>query len=114
MVLYHGTRAPFGKGGLVLPGSMVGRDNSRQGGLINPLTGEPWADGRNDMVYVTTDLDLAKEFARHCSGRGRAKVFEVLFTGEIESDIATFNGEDREAYRVSEARIVRRVWAEGD
>lgn len=112
MPLYHGTRAPFGKGGLVLPGATVDRDNARQGGLAYP-DGSP-VEARNDMVYVTTDLDLAKDFARHCSGRGKAKVFEVLFTGEIEADIATFGGEDREAYRVSEARIVRRVWVEGD
>lgn len=114
MTLYHGTRAPFGKGGLVLPGALVDRDNARQGGLVNPVTGEPWSTPRNDKVYVTTDLDLAKDFARHSAGRGKAKVFEVRYVGEIERDYATFGGEERESYRVDEARIVRRVWIEGD
>lgn len=90
MPLYHGTRKPFGKGGLVLPGKLTSEDNTTgsesytQG--LRPYTGE--------KVYVTTDLELAKHFAKISKGRGKAKVFEVLYVGSIERDDALFDGEE--------------------
>lgn len=97
MPLYHGTRVPFTKGGLVLPGDTTGADHH---GL-----------GRSDWVYVTAELDIAIEFAKVAKGRGRPKVFEVLYVGDIERDDSTLaGGEEFDGYRVTEARIVRRVW----
>lgn len=99
MTFYHGTRVPFGPGGLVLPGDMFGIDNHE----LN----------RSDWVYVTADLELAKEYAR-CSKykRARPKVFEVTPAGTIGIDDSTVGDEEQDSYRCEAAHIVRRVWIE--
>ena len=75
---YHGTRRPFGPGGLLLPGEKFGADNH---GL-----------GRSEWVYVTTELDLAIEYAKAAQGRGRAKVVQVQPWGEMFVDDSTLPG----------------------
>lgn len=95
---YHGTRRPFGPGGLLLPGEQAGADNH---GL-----------GRSDWVYVTTDLDLAIEYAKVAQGRGRAKVVEVAPWGEMFVDNSTVGGQEQDSYRCEAAKVLRRVWME--
>lgn len=111
--LYHGTRVPFTPGGLILPASLTGAAENSSG-LVDPETGEKWTKSRGGWVYVTTDIELAKFFARTAVGKGKAKVFEVKFTGVIKPDDATFGGEERESYKVMEAVVVKRVWVEDE
>lgn len=62
--LYHGTRAAFrGPGGLVLPGEMFHKKNHPK--------------GRNDLVFVTPDLDLAWDMANSSRGTGKPRVLVV-------------------------------------
>jgi hypothetical protein len=97
--LYHGTRRPFGRGGLLVPGDDVGADHH---GL-----------GRSGWVYVTPDFELAKEYARAAQGRGRAKVVQVRPWGEVYVDDSTIaGGEEQESYRCEAATVLRRVWIE--
>ena len=97
--LYHGTRAGFhGRGGLVLPAVLTGR----------PVTGGGIRDDEGQHVYVTPDHSLACVFAHLSSGRGKPKVLTVTPLGPLEIDIATFDGEEREAYRC-EAAVVEAV-----
>jgi hypothetical protein len=96
--LYHGTRAGFGAGGVLFPGATPGVDRDNHG------------LGRSEWVYVTPDLDLAKDYAEAASGRGRPKVLEVVPCGPLEVDDSTVGGEAQEAYRCEWAWVVRRVW----
>ena len=97
--LYHGTRRGFrGPGGLVLPGDRFGTDNH---GL-----------SRSDVVYLTPDLDLAKDYAKAASGRGRAKVLEVMPHTPLMKDDSTVNGEEQESYTCEWGRVVRVIWIE--
>lgn len=91
--VYHGTRAGFrGRGGLVLPGAQVGRDNtSGSHGYVDhgiPYTGE--------HVYVTTDRDLAMIFALLAKGRGRPRVLTVQPFGMKPDTGTTYGGEERD------------------
>lgn len=108
--LYHGTRAGFrGRGGLVLPGSDVGRDNTTGSDHYRPGL----APYRADRVYLTGDLELAQRFAQLARGRGRAKVLEVLPFGPLELDEATYDGRDRDDVFTTDAALVERVvWIE--
>jgi len=96
--LFHGTRAPFTQGGLVLPGETVGRENH---GL-----------GRSDVVYVTPEFDLAQEYARVATGRGRARVVEVRPCSPLRVDDSTVSGEEQESYSCEAARVLRVAWIE--
>lgn len=97
--LYHGTRAPFrGSGGLVLPGARFGKDNHNL--------------KRGEVVYVTPDLDLAKDYALACKGRGRAKVLEVMPHSPVEVDDSTVGGDEQESYTCPAASVVRVAWTE--
>lgn len=96
--LYHGTRRGFGRGGRVLPGDLFGADNH---GL-----------GRSHVVYVTPDLELAKEYARAAKGRGAPKVLEVMPVDPLGIDDSTVGEEEQEAYTCSEAKVLKVVWKE--
>lgn len=98
VAFYHGTRRPFNTGGLVLPGDKVGVDHHNL--------------GRSDWVYVTTDLELAKDYARAAAGKGRAKVVQVRPWGDLYIDDSTVNGEEQDSYRCEAASVLLRVWME--
>lgn len=99
MTWYHGTRRGFKKGGLLLPRAMHGGKGSL-GHLVNP------SDDESDWVYITTDRGLAEDFALLAPGRGKPKVLTVNPLDAPEPDPATFDGEDRESYRVKAARVI--------
>jgi hypothetical protein len=96
--LYHGTRRPFQKGGLVLPAKVTGAKFT-EGGV---------REDEGEHVYVTPDWQLAATFARMANGRGRPRILTVKPLSKLEVDWATFGGEEREAYRC-EAAIVEKV-----
>lgn len=96
---YHGTRRPFDRGGLILPGAKFGEDNH---GL-----------GRSEWVYVTTELDLAIEYAKVAQGRGKAKIVEVQPWGEMFVDDSTIaGGQEQDSYKCEAAKVLGRVWME--
>lgn len=100
--LYHGTRAGFrGRGGLVLPGNVVGRHN------------HPGLEYRSDWVYLTPDLELAWDYAEAAKGRGKPKVLVVAPGGLLYHDDSTVNGAEQVSFRC-ESAIVRRVLTERD
>lgn len=94
--MFHGTRAAFGVGGFVLPGDLFGIDNH---GL-----------GRSDAVYVTPDLELAKDYAEAAAGRGRPRVVEVIPYDPLTPDDSTVNGEWHESYRTPVAKVIGVAW----
>lgn len=97
--LFHGTRRPFKRGGLLIP-------RSRHGG---PGTSAPLTPGRTqpedaaDWVYLTSDLDLAWVYAFHAPGRGRARVLRVTPIGDVLRDIE--HGDTMAAYRCEAATV---------
>lgn len=92
MTLYHGTRAGFrGKGGLVLPGAQLGKDNH---GL-----------SRSHKVYVTPDLELAWAYAEASKGKGAPKVLVVQPLSPLEVDDSTISGDEQEAFCCDQARV---------
>lgn len=80
--LYHGTRAAFRRGGYVLSGDLVGKDNH---GL-----------GRSDTVYLTPDRKMAAMWARAAKGRGKPKVVTVRPGGRLEVNDSTVGDEEEE------------------
>lgn len=96
-LLYHGTRAGFrGRGGLVLPGTDVGRHN------------HPGLEYRSDWVYLTPDLDLAWLYAEAASGRGRPKVLVVRPGSGLLNDDSTLAGDDEQvSFRCTHAYVDR-------
>lgn len=108
VVFYHGTRAPFGpRGGLLLPGAETGQDNTTNSDDYRPGV-TPYAATH---VYVTTDRELAEEFARRARGRGRPRVLIVQPWAPLIPDDATYNGEDRDdVFRCPAANVLRREW----
>ena len=93
--MYHGTRAGFRKGGYVIPGDELGKDNH---GL-----------GRSDAVYLTPNYDEAEEWALSSKGRGRPKVLFVRPGGPLTVDDSTVGGEEHEGYRCAAWCEVLRV-----
>lgn len=100
--LYHGTRKPFQRGGLILP-------RSQHGGPANHVaTGTvPFADDAANWVYLTPDLDLAWDYAVEATGRGAPRVCEVAVWGDLLVDDSTVNGEDVVQFRCEAASVVR-------
>lgn len=96
-LLYHGTRAGFrGVGGLVLPGTEVGRH------------AHPGMEYRSDWVYVTPDLDLAWAYAYAARGRGKPKVLVVRPAGTLLNDDSTIGGgEEQVSFRCAYAFVAR-------
>jgi hypothetical protein len=98
--LFHGTRRPFMKGGLLLP-------RAKLGGA--PATSAPMKAGRapnpdaENWVYVTTSLTLAWVYAWHAPGRGRPRVLTVTPLGPVYDDPE--HSPDMEAYRTDAAVV---------
>lgn len=80
MNLYHGTRRPFKKGGLLLP-----RDVHGGASTSAPLNG-PAEPSAESWVYVTESLNLAWAYAYAAPGRGKPRVLRVHPMGRIEPD----------------------------
>lgn len=100
--LYHGTRKPFSKGGLVMPRTFHGST-----GTTAPL--KPGASPRPDserFVYVTPSLMLAWVYAWSATGRGRPRVLTVKPLSDVWADPE--HSADMEAYRC-EAALVEAV-----
>lgn len=91
-VFYHGTRTPFRRGGLVVPGVEVGKENH---GL-----------GRSDRVYITRTIGLAQVYAEVATGRGRPRVVEVRPLGPVEVDDSTVMGAEQDAWSCESAVVV--------
>jgi hypothetical protein len=99
--LYHGTRAPLGPGGYVVPGD-------------DPMSGDHPSDhhglGRSDVVYVTPDYELAAAYALAAKGSGRPRVLEVMPLSPVEVDDSTIaGGEEQESYMCEWARVEKVV-----
>lgn len=83
--LYHGTRAGFGRGGLVLPVALHGR---------RPRSGHT-GDDSTAYAYATPDREMAAFYAlndRH--GRGRPRVLTVTPLGPVEADPSRYDEEE--------------------
>jgi hypothetical protein len=80
--LYHGTRRPFAKGGLLLPQSKHGGAGTHAP-LMAGATSPADASG---YVYVTTSETLAWVYAWCAPGRGKPRVLIVGPCGEVERD----------------------------
>lgn len=81
-VWYHGTRAGFLAGGLVLPRNETGAQPTRA--PLNPGRRLPADQG--SFVYMTRDLDVAWSYARAASGRGKPKVLVVRPLSQPQRD----------------------------
>ena len=81
-VFFHGTRAGFKRGGLLLPREVTGRAPTAA-----PLSpGRALPADQAAFVYVTRDREVAEEYARHAAGRGRPKVLTVRPLGPLQRD----------------------------
>jgi hypothetical protein len=90
---FHGTRAAFrGRGGIVLPGSQVGRDNHSL--------------GTNNYVYVSTDIEVAMDFAVLAKGRGKPRILTVQPFGKMERDTYP-DMADQDSWRCEGARVLK-------
>lgn len=101
--LYHGTRAGFQKGGLLMPRTFHGSTRK----TTAPL--RPGKEERPDserFVYVTTSKMLAWVYAWHSTGRGRPRVLTVKPLSEVWYDPE--HSREMEAYRC-EAAVVEAV-----
>lgn len=59
-----------------------GRPN-RSGRIVPGRRPNEWGDGRRDVVYFTTSLDTARDYAARCRG---GRVYEVEPTGAFSVD----------------------------
>lgn len=82
-VWYHGTRAGFqGPGGVVLP-----RSQTRAAGTSAPLNpGMKQPEDAGQYVFITRDIEVARAYAEHASGRGAPKVLVVDPHGVVDRD----------------------------
>ena len=96
VVFYHGTKAGFrGRGGLLLPGDLVGKDN--------------WHLKRSQFAYITTEIQLAYFYAYACKGRGRPKVLIVKPISQIENDNSFLFDDLQAAYTCSGAIVQKTI-----
>ena len=97
--LYHGGVRRLHRGGVILPPSSTGA----------PSTADYGADAvcRQDRVYLTDELDMARMFAILAPPNGKGDVYEVEPLGELERD-PDYSGEG-ESWAVPMARVVRVV-----
>lgn len=91
--LYHGTRRPFTKGGIVLPGEEVNTEENHD-------------LGRSDVVYVTPDLNLAWAYAGAAKDNGVPRVVEVHPLSALRLDNSTVNGKEQIAFTCESAFVV--------
>jgi len=98
--LYHGTRRPFDKGGLLLPrAAHNGKPTSAPmaAGNTRPAAADQW-------VYVTTERALAWVYAWHAAGRGRPRVLTVSPLSDVYYDPE--HSRDMAAYRCTAALVL--------
>jgi len=93
---YHGTRRPFGKGGLLLPPSL------HRGPKANNLPGHNDAD----WVFITPYEEVAEGFAFSARGRGLPRVLTVAPLEDVCPDWATYGGDDGFMYRTQSAVVL--------
>lgn len=97
MLLYHGTRAAFRRGGYLFPQSWHGQA---------PRAGHVGEDS-TEFVYMTTDRELAEWYAVNSPGRNRARVLTVEPLGPIEHDPSRYDDEQYDQYRCRDgAKVV--------
>lgn len=102
MTLYHGTRRPFKRGGLLLP-----RAEHGGAGTSAPVTVYDHSDRAARFAYATEDRAIAWVYAWHAPGRGRPRVLVVDPLGAVERDPE--HSLDMRAWRF-EAALVREVF----
>ncbi len=95
---YHGGPSKAAKCGWILPADVAGIREK------NPFSRTYQAD----CVFVTTDIDLAIQFAAKVAKKGGA-VFEVQPVGELELDAGHAIDGEGEAYTCDRARIIRKA-----
>lgn len=101
--LYHGTRVPFGRGGLLLPAADTGSER------------RPGSRDDGAWVYMTPDPEHAEWYALNTPTRGRTlpRVLTVRPLSIPEPDPSTYDGEHgmqwrcRDGASVLAVRIVR-------
>jgi hypothetical protein len=96
-LLYHGTRAAFGPGGILLP--------AEETGAVSNFPEMP--PDRRGYVFVTSSLDLAWYFAEHCQGTNKPRVCVVVPHGGLIADWSTVNGEEHESFACEWATVKR-------
>lgn len=101
MTWYHGTRAGFMAGGLVLPRNETGALPTTA--PLNPGMRLPADQG--EYVYMTRDLDVAWNYARASSGKGKPKVLVISPLDRPERDRE--HGPNTDAWRCKAATVVR-------
>lgn len=95
-MMYHGTRRPFTKGGLLLP-----VDDHKGKARTGQAT-----DG-TAFCYMTTDRELAEWYAIQAKGRGLPRVLTVEPIGLIEVDPSPYDYEIGDQYRCRDgARVI--------
>ena len=99
IVLYHGTRRGFMRGGLLMP-VRFHRSEQRSGHVGIDST---------DYAYVTTERDLAVSYAMQSKGRAAPRLLICRPINEIEVDPSTYEGERHVQYRSRGGFIVERV-----
>jgi hypothetical protein len=80
---FHGGVPNLEVGQSVLPPTATGAESMRQKARLRDGVDRPWL--RDDRVYLTTDLSLARQFAaiyRRCPG----DLYIVVPQGEVEPD----------------------------
>lgn len=97
---YHGTRAPFQRGGWIMPAEWHG--GPRTNAPLTPGAVQPPDAGK--YVYVTTSRLVAWVYAWCAPGRGRPRVLTVQPSGTVEYDPE--HSPRMEAYRCSMAKVL--------
>lgn len=94
MGFYHGTRAGFERGGLLLPVDVTAA-NQRPGHVPKGTA----------HVYVTTDRDLAEWYALNSKGRARPRILTVQPLGPLTDDASPYDHEHNQ-FRCEAATVV--------
>jgi hypothetical protein len=104
-VVFHGTRAPFRKGGWLFPRSFYkGLKEAARVTTAPVKPGRQPSPDADKWVYVTTNEALAWVYAWHAPGRGKPRVLIVQPYGPIERDPE--HSVDMEAYRCPMAKVL--------
>lgn len=99
--LYHGTRVPFGAGGLLLPRAEHGGPGTTA--PLNPGREQPPDADR--WVYLTTSLEVAWVYAWHAPGSGRPRVLVIRSAHGLHRDPE--HSASMDAWRAAWASVAR-------
>lgn len=100
LTFWHGTRAPFRRGGYLFPRCQHGAEGTTapvHEGKASPVESGDW-------VYVTTSKTLAWVYAWHAAGKGAPRILKVQPIGTLESDPE--HSPAMEAYRCEMAKVL--------